>query len=66
MREALNVVCEHRVEIQELFDLKFAKLEFMYLKYKDEDTKARLEKFKKLYKDLDKLLNLCDEQDTNS
>lgn len=58
--KALSKVCEHREELQELFDTKFAEIKFALDKYKDEDSQSRLEKFKLVYDDLDRLVSMCD------
>ena len=58
--KALNNVCKHRKELQELFDTKFAQIKFTLDKYKDIDTQLQLDKFKLLYNDLDRLVSMCD------
>lgn len=61
--KALSKVCEHRKELQELFDTKFAEIQFAVDKYKDNDTQARLDKFKLVYDDLNRLVSMCDDVD---
>lgn len=60
---ALSKVCMHRKELQELFDSKFAEIQFQLAKYKDADTAAKMKKFEQVYMDLDRLITMCDSVD---
>lgn len=57
--KALSEVCKHRQELQELFDTKFAEIQFQLAKYKDADTAAKLKTFEQVYMDLDRLITMC-------
>jgi len=58
-KSAMQDICEYKRDFLRLVDFKVKRLEFIYSRYKDDDSKAQLYRMRRMNKIIKELLELC-------
>ena len=58
-KSAMKDICEYKQDFIRLVDFKVKRLEFIYSRYKDTDSKLQLYRMRKMNRIMKELLKLC-------